>query len=207
MKKWFGYLVLSALLVGFPMVSYFYLKGGYNYRKAAIELMEDHGKMPDLQTMERMRGQLPDSLRGNMVVVGWLSEDAPTAAIVYGRVLDSLYDQFADSPHLYFTTIADSTISDEFVDQWLATYGLPQEDPMLSILRPSGTTFDGDKAAFGLPSSSSNPVVALVDSSQTIIKHYDLIEREETIGLVQLISLFIPLPEEEDIILARDKEL
>ncbi|MEM7573747.1 MAG: hypothetical protein AAF433_12630 [Bacteroidota bacterium] len=207
MKKWFGYLILTAVLAGFPMVSYFYLKGGYNYRKAAIEMMEDHGKMPSLQGMERVRGQLPDSLRGNMVVVGWLSPSTPQAATVYGRVLDSLYDQFADSPHLYFTTIVDSSMTEASIDKWLADFGLPQEDPMLSIIRPTTTSYDGRKTAFDIPANDQNPMVALVDSSMTIIKHYDLVEREETIDLVQLVSLFIPLPEEEDIILARDKEL
>ncbi len=212
MKKWFVYLVLTVVLVGFPLVSYIYLKGGYNYRKAAIDMMEDHGRMPDLTRLDRVRGNLPDSLRGNMVVIGWLTAEHETAANIYGRKLDSLYTQFANSPHLYFTTIAAPSMTDSLIDDWLLRFELPQDDPMLSVLRAPQDFFSNSKSSFGLAKSanaetSSDAVVALVDSSSTIIKHYDLVNHDETVSLVQLISLFIPLPAEEDIILDRDKEL
>ena len=47
----------------------------------------------------------------------------------------------------------------------------------------------------------------MVDSSLTIVEHYDLARRDEAVGLVQLISLIIPLPAKQDIILDRGKEL
>ena len=79
---------------------------------------------------------------------------------------------------------------------------------MVSFLDASAGGFAESAKAFQLPGlPAEEPIVALVDSSLTIVKHYDLTKRDETIGLVQLISLIIPLPERADIIFERAKEL
>lgn len=205
MRKFLNIAAVLLLLVGFPLGSYFYMKHGFEYRRKAIEAQGDFGTMPNLNDLRAMRGQLPDQLRGSMVVVGWLNPENQEASAVYGRSLDSLYNQFADSPNLYFTTI--TTGDSSFVGDWAETYQLP-EDEMLSVI---GTDQDGLRQSardFQLPVAPGvEPVVALVDSSLTIRKFYDLRQREEAIGLVQLISLIIPLPEKGDVVLDPKKEL
>lgn len=205
MRKLLTFLILLTLLVGFPTASYFYMKDGFEYRKRAIEAQGDYGKMPDLQALTPLQGQLPEALRGSMLVAGWLDVARPEAAYMYGHMLDSLYQQFKDSPNLYFTTI--TTASDSSVAAWASAHGLPQ-DPMLSILRADSSTFVQTAQNFQLPGApGQDPIVAMVDSSLTIRSHYNLEKRDETIGLVQLISLIIPLPAKGDIIVAPKKEL
>ena len=206
-KNYLTVVVVLMLLVGMPLISYLYLKQGYEYRKEAIMTQHDFGKMPFLGDLDEVRGTLPDSLRGSMVVVGWLDPSKPVTTKRYGQTLDSLYQQFAESPNLYLTTLVRSDDPAATVEDFTERYNLP-EDPMLSFLAADGEGFNRSGRAFRLPGlPGESPTVALVDSSLTIVKHYDLNRRDETIGLVQLISLIIPLPEKPDVVVKREKEL
>ena len=210
-KKLLNNAVLLLLLVVFPLISFIYLSGGSDYRREALATRGDFGKMPDLRQFTPVRGQLPAELRGAMTVVGWLDPTKEEGTRLYGRTLDSLFTQFRDSPNLYFTTIVLASDAEAAADTFAETYNLP-EDQMLSFLRADASEFAASADSFHLPlgqydSPGIQPVVALVDSSSTIISHYDLARRDETVGLVQLISLIIPLPEKKEVILQRDKEL
>ncbi|MEL7161057.1 MAG: hypothetical protein AAFN92_09880, partial [Bacteroidota bacterium] len=197
------------LLVGLPAISYWYLKTGYEYRKEAILTQGDFGKMPDLSDLPAVRGKLPATLRGSMTVVGWLDPTKPATARQYGIMLDSLYVQFADSPNLHFTTLTKADNAQQAANAFAQTHNLPA-DPMLSFLAVDEMTFAKTVQDMALPTGTrpgESAIVALVDSSLTIVKHYDLAQRDETIGLVQLISLIIPLPARKDIIVDRTREL
>ncbi|MEO0733532.1 MAG: hypothetical protein AAFZ52_11900 [Bacteroidota bacterium] len=208
-KNILGAVTVLFLLVGLPAISYWYLKTGYDYRKEAILTQGDFGKMPDLSGLPALRGELPTSLRGSMTVVGWLDPSKPATAQQYGTMLDSLYVQFSDSPNLHFTTITKASDGHGAVAEFTDRHNLPA-DPMVSFLAADETTFAKTARDLSVPAGvhpGESPLVALVDSSLTIVKHYDLSKREETIGLVQLISLIIPLPERKDIIVNRTQEL
>ncbi|OAV44996.1 hypothetical protein A3850_011070 [Lewinella sp. 4G2] len=209
-KNFLTPIIVIFLLVGFPAISYYYLSTGFDYRKEAILTQGDFGKMPDLLALTQVRGKLPSKLRGSMVVVGWLNPNNVSAAGKYGNMLDSLYNQFEDSPNLHFTTVVPASNGKAAADQFATTHNLPDTE-MLSFLEADATTYASTAEAFQLPlgedSPGQRPIVALVDSSQTIVKHYDLGNRQEAIGLVELISVIIPLPERQDILLNRKKEL
>lgn len=204
MRKFLNTIGILLLLIGFPALSYYYMKDGWNYRVRAIEAQGDFGKMPSLNQLAPLRGKLPEELRGSMVVVGWLDANEPAPIPAYGQTLDSLFGQFYASPNLYFTTITNGDSA--FIADFTTTYELPQ-DEMLSFLQADGP-LEASRRSFALPTTAgTEPIVALVDSSLTIRKHYDLSKRNETMGLVELISLIIPLPEKADIIRAPQPEL
>ena len=209
-KVWTTVVVLF-ILVGLPAVSFLYLRNGADYRRSAIESMGDFGQMPSIQQLQAVRGDFPADPRGAMTVVGWLDPTKEAGTRVYGNMLDSLYQQFKDSPNLYFTTIVLADQAGEAADNFATQYNLP-EDPMLSFLRADERQFATLAEDFRLPlgtydSPGIQPIVALVDSSLTIVEHYDLARRDDAVGLVQLISLIIPLPAKQDIILDRGNEL
>jgi len=186
-KQILSVLVVLFMLVGLPAISYYYLNQGFAYRKAAFETQGDFGKMPDLKAMPTVRGKHPSAYRGAMTVVSWLDPTKPATAKQYGTMLDSLYTQFKASPNLYFTTITKGENAAQTANDFAERHNL-EDNSMI--------TTPGEL-----------PIVALVDSSLTIVKHYDLNSRDETIGLVQLISVIIPLPVRRDLILDRSKEL
>lgn len=210
-KQILSVLVVLFMLAGLPGISYYYLTQGFAYRKTAFETQGDFGKMPDLKKMAPVRGQHPADYRGAMTVVGWLDATKPATVKQYGTMLDSLYTQFKASPNLYFTTIVKgenaATTATEFADKYQL-----QENSMVNFLSADDAAFAQSARDFQLPLTGGAtpgelPIVALVDSSLTIVKHYDLGSRDETIGLVQLISVIIPLPARRDLVLDRAKEL
>lgn len=210
-KNYTAPLLLLFLFVVLPGVSWWYLNQGFEYRKEAIRTQGDYGQMPDLGAMTQVQGKLPATLRGSMIVVGWLdpTKEEPTA--LYGATLDSLYQQFKDSPNLHFSTIVLAEDPQETVAQFTTRYHLPQNE-MLSFLRADERAFQASAENFNLPLSQydapgEEPIVALVDSSQTIVKHYNLARRDETVSLVELVSVIIPLPERRDIVVERGREL
>lgn len=210
-KQILSVLVVTFLLVGLPGISYYYLNQGFAYRKAAFETQGDFGEMPDLQALTAVRGKHPDKYRGAMTVVSWLDATKPAAVKQYGTMLDSLFTQFENSPNLYFATIVKGENAAATAKAFAETYALPEDD-MINFLTADDAAFAQSAKGFQLPLSGGNapgevPIVALVDSSLTIVKHYDLGSRDETIGLVQLISVIIPLPARRDLILDRAKEL
>ena len=210
-KNLFNFAVILLLLVGLPLGSFYYLRTGFDYRAEMIYSQDDFGKMPDLRRLEPVRGQLPDSLRGSMNVVGWLDPTKEAGTRVYGQMLDSLYQQFENSPHLYFTTIILADDPARAASEFAERYNLPDTE-MINFLRANSREFAETAEQFQLPlgtydSPGIQPVVALVDSSLTVVKHYDLARRDETVGLVQLISVIIPLPEKADIVERRPREL
>lgn len=210
-KQILGVLLVLFLLAGLPGISYYYLSQGYNYRKQAILTQGDFGKMPDLTDLATVRGEVPKKYRGAMVVVGWLDATEPATASQYGDMLDSLYQQFQNSPNLYFTTVVRADNPAETAATFAATYNLPDTE-MISFIAADEQQFRRLGRDFKLPLSENElpgaqPIVALVDSSLTIVKHYNLNNRDETVGLVNLVSLIIPLVEKPDLILERAKEL
>ncbi|TXF88438.1 hypothetical protein FUA23_14985 [Neolewinella aurantiaca] len=210
-KQSLGVIVVLFLLIGLPLVSYYYLEKGFAYRKAAIETQSDFGKMPDLGAFTSVRGEHPTTYRGAMTVVSWLDPRKPVTIKQYGMMLDSLYTQFEDSPNLYFTNFVKGENAAATAAQFADQYNLPDTD-MINFLATDDAAFAQSARDFKLPLTGGNmpgeaPIVALVDSSLTIVKHYDLSSRNETIGLVQLISVIIPLPVRRDLILDRSKEL
>ncbi|MEM9527217.1 MAG: hypothetical protein AAGA31_11445, partial [Bacteroidota bacterium] len=127
-KNILGTVTVLFLLVGLPAISYWYLKTGYEYRKEAILTQGDFGKMPDLSGLTEIRGTLPKQFRGAMTVVGWLDPTKPRTATTYGMMLDSVYQQFKDSPNLYFTTITKASNPEAAAADFAAAHDLPPSE-------------------------------------------------------------------------------
>ncbi|MEO0628030.1 MAG: hypothetical protein AAFY91_13640, partial [Bacteroidota bacterium] len=135
MRRIFGYIVITVMVIGFPAVSYVYLKGGYDYRKALLDSVSDYGPSPDIASLQSVQGSLPDSLNGNLVLVSWLTDPQSESAQILGRTLDSLAVQFENSPYLYLTTISPPGISEADIHAWRDEYGLPQVGDLMHLLR------------------------------------------------------------------------
>ena len=212
MKKIFGYIIITIMVIGFPAVSYVYLKDGYNFRKGLLESVSDYGPAPEISALESVQGELPDSLSGNLVLVGWLMDTQSETAQRLGRNFDSLAVQFENSPHLFLTTISPPSLSETEIHAWRDEYGLPQVGNLVHLLRADSAQIHSAIDDYALSEVEvselgQEPIVALINARGRIIKHYNLHRKEETASLVQFVAAFIPLPEEEDIILERDNEL
>jgi hypothetical protein len=207
--KWVQMGGLFLLLVALPLGSFYYLKKGADYRREALAEFGDYGRIPDLNRYERVAGILPDSLRGTMYVLGWLSESDTAATRIYGETLHRLGKQFKDSPHLYLVSfVQDAAAVQRFVDR----YDLAEYVAIQPFLRVDESSFYQTAGSIQLPLSDydapgTKPIVALADSTLNVRNFYDLTQEDDIKRLVNHIALFIPLPEEKDILIDRPKEL
>lgn len=209
--SWGGVAILLLLLVALPAFSYVYLSRGYEYRKSAILTMEDHGKMPDLGDLRVVHGGLPEPRNGSMYVVGWLDPTKEAVAERYGTAMDTLNQQFDASENLQFVTIALAENPEAAVAEFRRKHNL-EESTLFTFLAADEAAFARTAEAFSLPlggydAPGEKPVVALVDSSLTVVKHYDLAHQGEAVDLVELVAVVIPLPERADIIVDKKREL
>ena len=207
--KWVQIGGLLLLLVALPLGSFYYLKKGADFRRDALAEFGDYGPMPAVDRFPLVAGNLPDSLRGNMYVLSWLSPTSEEATRLYGDTWRKLGDQFKDSPHIYFVSfVQDSARAEAFI----VRNGLQPYAAVQPFLRVSQSEFYRLAEQIQLPLSEydapgTKPIVALADSSLTVRNFYDLTQEDEVKRLVNHIALFIPLPAEKDILIDRKKEL
>jgi hypothetical protein len=207
--RWVQISGLLLLLVGLPLGSFYYLKKGADYRRAALAEFNDYGPMPELARYDLVAGKLPDSLRGNMFVLAWLAETDAEVIGSYAESWRKLGDQFLASPHIYFVSLVqDSALAQRVIQE----NGLAPYTAIQPFLRLSESAFYQTAERIQLPLSEydapgTKPIVALADSSLTVRNFYDLTQEDEVRRLVNHIALFIPLPAEKDILIDRDKEL
>jgi hypothetical protein len=207
--RWVQISGLLLLLVALPLGSFYYLKKGADYRRSALAQFDDYGRMPDLERYDLIAGELPDSLRGNMFVLGWLAATSDEATAIYAESWRKLGNQFLESPYIYFVSLVqDSALAQRVIRE----HGLAPYAAVQPFLRMPESAFYQTAERIQLPLSEydapgTKPIVALVDSSLTVRNFYDLTQEDEVRRLVNHIALFIPLPSEKDILIDRSKEL
>ena len=112
---------LFVLLVGFPLVSYLYLKAGFNYRKDAIERLSSRIPFDQTPFSEEL-ALLPSELQGHTTLVFQGKGESQE-----GRALLNIYEQFEAAPG--FKIIEVVTGSPEGHRKWTQASRVTQETP------------------------------------------------------------------------------
>jgi len=142
----FQALILTVFLAGLPIGSWYYLREGYNYRKALLEDLSKLGSLPTGNITNTRDSLISlESLQGKALLFGRLS--APDTGSV--KVILRLADQFAESQGLTFLLLTDSVSATQLWHDHFAGYtprypGLfilidtnnPQNSPIITQLKP-----------------------------------------------------------------------
>ena len=142
-------IVVLALLVGFPLVSYLYLKSGYNFRYDALQQLKpkitvEHFEFPNLSSTGNMS---VDALKGKVTLV---YDDSNNKA---SGLLTPIYEKFSDREEFQLISLGDSIMyisnRPQLADlqQWHALEGIYSWEKELALIDTSGTirnyyTFD-----------------------------------------------------------------
>lgn len=196
--------LLLLILVGFPAGSFFYLKEGLEFRRGIMSRLKDYGKFPAVPG-QVIWGQLPDSLQGNLLLVGYLDPTSKEAADRYGAELSKLYSQFDSVSTIRFLTVlpaagADSAWVSAFVDRYkfldkTQLYFLTtQPDDWQAWIK----TMKWDQA--------NNPQIALVIDARDIKAYFDLNKDEDVKDLVRLAAMIAPRKKDKELIFKREEE-
>ncbi|HMQ49624.1 MAG TPA: hypothetical protein PKA00_19185 [Saprospiraceae bacterium] len=210
-KKLFQLLALLAMLVGFPLISWYYLKTGLDYRMEKMGELADRGQLPDFQYEALSGNALSSQLLANQLLVGYLSNGAGSDASM--KAFKRLHQQFDERNEVFFLHFCSDT-SLATAQQLLQSAQVNQlADTSQWFQFQLSTSEVGHLAkAVGLPyadydmSIDQNTLFFLADSLQ-VRAYYDFTKEEDLKRLVEHIALNLPVQKSrQELIFKRDKE-
>lgn len=199
----FQLVMLLLILVGLPFGSYVYLKKGYDYRKDMMSNMKDMGPLPTPPGAVAW-GNLPDSLSGNLLLVGKFNPADPAQTKGYAKELEKLYTQFDSVATIKFLSVLPaSQVDSVWVDAFIEGCKITDKSQVF-ILRADDAAYIQWNAGMKWPSGA--PQIALVSPTGQIRAYFDLTQPERVKELVQIGAMIAPRVKKEDIIFQREAE-
>jgi hypothetical protein len=186
---------LFLILVGLPAVSWFYLRGGFNWRKQAIAELANYGKIRPAYVIwpNNVREDLLD---GNVVVVHIFGEN-PDLTEDNDHILgtcEKLVDQFGQNFYFRVALISQNptaefrsryqTIPSIERSNWVFTGGLGSWRTIILNAYESFCLAEGKKP--------DKEYYALADTSGTIRRFYNALDEGEVNRMVQHIAILLP---------------
>ncbi|MCB0558587.1 MAG: hypothetical protein H6573_31675 [Lewinellaceae bacterium] len=198
------------LLVIFPLVSWYYLRTGLDYRLQAIQELKDFGKIPAF-TLANYNDSLITSERfAEGLVVGYFFS-APHESLFAGK-LAKLHEQFDERDDIFFLAFAaDTTMATRNrMQQFAAANGLVDEEQNF-FLEGMPTEVERLAKACQMPfeeqgmSLTDNSLLFFADSLM-VRGFYDIREEENLKRLVKHITLNIPPKKDKELLFEREVE-
>ncbi|MFM9949794.1 MAG: hypothetical protein ACKV1O_17795 [Saprospiraceae bacterium] len=192
-------LALTAILIVFPAVSWYWLSMGLDYRKTAKAELKDLGPLPE-ETWRNYTGKMLSKadLEGSFVIAGVYDLAQPALSGHFGREFSRLHDQFDDRKDVLFLSVVgqDSTLIPAFVKE----YGLTDTTQCFFFATTADAMKNLAQTGFrmlGLDGATS-PYIAFADTSSVIRNYYDVRENAQLKRMVQHISLLLPMSKSRD---------
>lgn len=207
-RNWVQIGGLLLLLVVFPLVSWYYLQTGLNYRLEARAEQQAIANVPN-QNFFNYNGEevALDRFKDYLLIGHFYSEDNKDK---YLPLLTKLYNQFDEREDVYFVTFSADTSMNAVVNakQMLSDSMLIDEEQVFFL---SSTEVKALSSTLKLPFEERN--MSLVDNSllffadSAVVKgFYDMKQEDDVKRLVKHITLNLHPLEEKDIIFERETE-
>ena len=193
---------LLLLLVILPAGSWFYLRSGFQHRKAAIEELGRLGTVGAFEFADQYGNPFSTELMRNRVTIaGFLPQD-PAKQRQWASRLGEVHDQFDDRNDVCFVLFADSSTLPDPMNFALEN-GL-SDSLQWEILSADREELKGlASQAFFIPDYQH---IALVDTGLTVRRHYDILDNPQMGRLIEHITIVMPRLPDPDIILKREQE-
>ncbi len=194
-RKIFIAAVLLLILVGFPAVSWIYLRDGLNWRKKAVGELSSYGQIPKANIIWP-DGLLEDQLNSKVVVAHLFANKAELTAETQ-KILDTnqqIFDQFGRGTHFSLVMIAEDATTDfrsytqklpgsDFAN-WL---WLPANGAWPSVLNNGFESYCVKGEIDPYPY-----YYALADTAGVIRRFYNALDEKEVGRMVEQIAILLP---------------
>lgn len=208
-RNWIGVLILLLLLVIFPLMSYFYMKAGFDYQVNARDELSDLGMTPPMPEQTFWGDTLTGKNKGKQVSL--LSYFDPSDAQVMatsGKYFSEIHQQFDDVEWFRMEFMvpeqAKSSLQDYQRDQKMAD----AEQVFFYATNSSRAQVNAALYVSEALQAKVN-VVALADTSGMIRQFYDLEDGKQFVRLIEHIAMMRPQEEDEreEAVFQREREL
>ncbi len=181
--------LVVVILFVLPGGSWLYLQRGLDYRKASLAELQDLGKTGDFQLKNQKNLMIsPEMLRGRVSVVNFLPEDKETGKSLSERIA-KIHQSFDDTEDVIFLSFMPADSSAQLLD--IANSMGIKDDKQWFLIGTENSEWQRlAKEVYKIPNPENG--VALVDTSMTIRKYYDINVNQDMGRLVEHISIVIP---------------
>jgi len=196
------------LLVVLPLVSWYYLSTGLDYRLQAREELKPIAEIPDMRLRNYDGQQVALSRFEDQVLIGHFFSGAQQER--YLELLSKLHGQFGERKEVLFLNFsADTSLEmNSRAQQMMKDHMLVDQEQVFFLMNPGVQEL---AETLRLPVSErsmsleNNSLLFFADS-MVVKQYYDFTQPEEVKKLIKHITLNLHPDEEEDIIFERETE-
>ena len=171
-----------------PLGSIYFLNSGKNYRMQSLSELEDKGKVKNFEYRNQNNLMIsPALLKGKVTVVNFLSEDDARAKYQADRIA-KVHQNYNSTEDVLFLSFIKRDTQINLIDK-AAALGI-NDHKQWYLLGADEQTWNNLPQSFKIEDSDSG--IALVDTSMTIRRHYDINNDPEMGRLVEQIAIVIP---------------
>lgn len=220
---------ILTILIGFPLLSWYYLKIGYNYQMDSRSELKDYGKLPAFNFVNQNgESYTSDSIENVMTVLSFFGKNGKKNQEMF-NIMRKLNTQFGDNRNLELIIVSieselDSpgvlgglfavnqfdekqhhflTTSKEDIQKWIGE-GIKIPTKWTEVKDgPDEITLEPNKSG----TIEEYPYLVLVDNKQTIRNYYHVDQEEEVKRMVEHIALLLPRDIKPDVEMKEKKEL
>lgn len=220
---------ILTILIGFPLLSWYYLKTGYNYQMEARSELKEYGKLPAFNFTNHIGGTYSsDSLENAMSVIAFFGNDGKINQEMF-NVMRKLNTQFGENKNLELLIVSiESQLNALGVLE--SIYAINQFDEKQHHFMTSSnadiqkwigegikvptkwTEKENAPAEINLEVNKSGtiedyPFLVLVDKNQMIRNFYHVDKTDEVKRMVEHIALLLPREVKPDFEMKKKKEM
>jgi len=217
---------ILTILILFPLMSWYYLKTGYNYQMDARGELKDYGKTPTFRLVDNNGNAFSnDSIGNTMAVISFLGKDENTDQQLL-EVMQKLNTQFGDNKNLKLLI---GTLQPEFdspskLNDIFTKYNLAEDQHTLltgdksALQKLAGVDLQvplkwipienkADSIFFErVPNIEDYPFFVLIDRKQTVRNYYKVNSEDQVKRMVEHIAIMLPRDIKPDIFINEQKE-
>ena len=200
-KSIWQFIFLLAIFGGVPVVSWYYLQTGLDYRLKALAELGDLGPMERETRVSFDKIVFSADKTKGKVHLGIWYPDGLENEISSMKFLDELHEQFKSRSDISFYIFTSTAQPDSLISFVKRNKLFPS--PIISYFPDLGV----QRMYYFMKPSVGEIPVALVDTSGTVRKHYNLASGKELTRLTEHLAMLLPIESTRDeLIFKREKE-
>lgn len=207
-RNWLGILTLLLLLVLIPVLSYLWMKAGYDYQVDARAELHDLGPVPAFPEQTIFGDTLTGKKMGNQIqVLGYFDPEDPQILAVAGKHLGEIHEQF-DQVDWFRMELWVPEQSISALQEYMADKGMKDAQQVFYYKADQAPEQINQTLHIGQDLQGQVNVVALADTNNTIVNYYNLADGKQFVRLVEHIAMLRPQEKEEKkALFQREREL
>lgn len=197
---------LVALFVVLPGMSYFYLQTGLDYHRDRMAELDSLGQVQNMEFLDHLGETFSTKdMKGKMSVLGFFSPNCGDSCDVMIERFQLIQEQFGHYDKLLLLAHNPESDSVSILQKGIEKVG--GQEGMWYWLTAKDSTYNTYINSYDVDFKDGyGSQFALVDSNLTILRYYDVLDKNEINRLVIHLSKVAPRPTEEGIRFKREKE-